>query len=125
MSDYLATCQQPTLPVAVYTDTALPSTAGSWASADAAAEAARLMDDASTNMRHGAPGGPLGRGQVSEVVQAAIGLIRGQQVSARCVSAGRLLSCERVAQHILALGLKSIHAGFWGGHKFIDRTRFH
>lgn len=120
MSDDSVTGWQPTLPLAVYTDTALSSTAGSWASADAAAEAARLMNDASANMRHGAPGGPLGRSQVSEIVQAAIGLIRGRQVSLRCLSAGRLLSCGRVTSHILALGLNSIYVGFWGGHNSID-----
>lgn len=48
------------------------------------------------SMRHGAPGGPLGRSQVVEVVQAALGVLRGRQVSSRskrwCLLDNRSLS---------------------------------
>ena len=41
---------------------------------------------------HGPPAGTLGRGHVPEVVQAAIGVLRGQQVTSRCDSVRRIPS---------------------------------
>ena len=58
--------------------------AGDWTSAEDAAQDAQKMGGAGgTGLSHGAPAGSLGRGQVPTVVQAAIRVLQGQQVTSR------------------------------------------